>query len=191
LVSSQYVGAAPISYSFDTPSFPLNGTTPFVGIAPDLGPAGFLASFTTAPDANGFTVTTFPPPQPLITGRALVDPTGGAVDVLTVTTNTPIDRVELGFAILTSGSLRITTPVGAFTQPSGNVGGNFQGGTLSFTSPTPFNTFQLQALDVGGNPTRFGIDNLLLNSVSQASAVPEPASGLVVLIGAGAVAWRR
>jgi hypothetical protein len=100
-----------------------------------------------------------------------------------------VNSVQFVFAIDqpaagTPGSITFQSPVGNQTTPAGNVGGTFQGGTFSFTSPTPFTTFSLLANGPTGARTEFAIDNLTLNTVG-AAAVPEPSSCALLLIGLG------
>jgi hypothetical protein len=158
--------ASPVTYCFNDVQFGKYQQTPFNKVAPESGPPEFLASFTTQPDSRGFFISPFPSPQPIIDGPALVDPADGSIDVLTITTNQPIDQVQLGFAILNAGSLKITTPTGTSSETGSNVGGIFLGGTLQFKSEQSFTTFTLEAIDTNGKRMRFGIDNLVMNSIT-------------------------
>jgi hypothetical protein len=85
--SSAY--ATPITYNFNAPQFTFLETTPLLNRAPNVGPATFLTTFTASPTANGFTVFSGAPPNSLISGQFLIDPTGAA-DSLLLTFNTPI-----------------------------------------------------------------------------------------------------
>src|SRR5881628_642054 len=44
------------NYTFEAPAFTNGSTTPLLNRAPNSGPAGFSASFASAPTASGFTI---------------------------------------------------------------------------------------------------------------------------------------
>jgi len=68
------------------------------------------------------------------------------------------------------------------------VGGISQGGILTFSTTTPFVSFQLAAFDNAGNPTRFAIDNLTMETVT--SPLPEPSTMLLLVSGLAGVAMK-
>jgi hypothetical protein len=161
-----------------------------------VGDPTVLASFTSSPLASGFQVVNFQP-NPLFAGASLTDPLGGGIQTLTVTLNQSVDSVQFAFGINQPpagpfGSITFQSPVGNQTTPAGNVGGIFQGGTFTFSSPTPFSTFSLLANTSTGAGVEFAIDNLTLNTAQ--AVIPEPAS--LTLLGFGGLGlivyrWRR
>jgi hypothetical protein len=186
-------GAAPIIYSFEAPEFTLGQTTPLLNKPPDAaGPATFLTSFTDTVNANGYTISNALMNN-LMVGQALLEPT--ATSALTLTFNTEITQLSVDFAVDTGfivpGSLRLVTPSGTVNQVGSNVGGGFPGGTLTFTTVTPFTTATLQGFFSGGiTPTQIEIDNL--NLTPAVTGVPEPSTlGLLGFGAAALLAWRR
>jgi hypothetical protein len=184
--------AAPIVYSFEAPVFTLGQTTPLLSEPPDAaGPATFTTAFTDTVDANGYEIVNVPQ-NGLMVGQALIAPT--ATSALTLTFNTPVTQLSVNFAIDTSvaspGFLRLVTPSGTEDQTASNVGGGngFPGGTLTFTTTTPFTTATLQGFITGGaSNTQIEIDDLNLTP-----AVPEPSTlGLLGVGAAALLAWRR
>lgn len=175
-----------VTYNFNTPQFMLGQMTPLLNRAPNIGPDTFRTDFTTSPRPNAFVVDIFQP-NPLFSGQMIFAP--NFPDILTMTFNIPVDFVRLDFAVVLPGSLILTTPQGGVTQASMNVGGPFEGGTLTFNSPEAFTTLQLRATDRAGNQIVFAIDNLSLN------AIPEPSSLMLLAIGVvsggGFLTWRR
>lgn len=173
--------AALMTYTFESPNFALFGTTPLNNRAPNVGGSGFLATFSgTTGDPGAFTVINPDPDlNALMIGQILWNAPAPA-DGLTVTFNQAVDQVLVDFAILTPGSLSLTSSAGGVTVNSAVVGGgNFQGGTLSFSSATPFTSFSLLALSAAGAPAQFAIDNL------RVSQVPEPGTLGLLLLGLG------
>jgi hypothetical protein len=189
-LASQAAHATPVIYTFESPNFTVGQTTPLLNVAPNVNPGTFLASFTDA--ANGFQITNTLAASN-ITGQALTSPP--IREALSITFNTPIETLSVNFAIgdlngNPAGLLRLVSPSGTVDQFSSNVGGQFQGGTLTFSSGTPFSTLTLQAFLPTGAPTDFQIDNLQLDT----QPVPEPASMLLLgtgLVGMGARRWRN
>lgn len=82
--------------------------------------------------------------------------------------------------------MRLTfLPNGTFDQASSDIGGAFQGGTLSFRWDTPYSQgFLLQAFRSNGDPVMFEIDNLRVDVTT-----PEPST--VTLLGAGLLVLAR
>jgi len=183
--------ATPITYTFEAPQFTFGQTTPLLNRAPNIGPASFLTTFTSSPTANGFTVFSGSVPNPLFSGQHLIDPIGVADSIL-LSFNTPVFSLRVDFGLFlqptaAAGLLTLLTPVGSISQPGGNVGGSFQGGTLVFNSLAPFTIAQLSAFNAAGVPNFFAIDNLVLDT----SPVPEPATLALMIAGAVGIASRR
>jgi len=158
--------------------------TPLTNVAPDVGPAGFLAAFASSPTAGAFQVAAFQP-NPLFSGNSLVEPQGSGGNTLTVTLNAAVTGVSVDFATNGAGAVTFASSAGSVTVTSTAQGGLFPGGILTFSSGTPFTSFTLSA---GASP-EFAIDNLSLTT-----AVPEPASMLLLgtgLVGVGARRWRN
>lgn len=174
--------AAPILYTFE--QFGAVLQTPLLSVAPDSGPSSFLASFTSAPAATGFLVAPFQA-NGLFSGNSLFEPLGSLGNTLTVTVNQAIFSISLVFATNGPGTLNFGSPVGSTSVTSTSQGGGngFPGGTLTFSSATPFLTFGLNA---GASP-EFAIDNLSLDLAP--TAVPEPST--LILCGVGLVAGLR
>jgi hypothetical protein len=107
-----------------------------------------------------------------------------------VTLNTPITSVSVNFGIqilfTSPGQLVLTSPVGGTSQASALIpgAGLNQGGVLTFSTTIPFTSFTLAAFNNFGQPTRFAIDDLVMETAS-AGAVPEPAT--IFLLSAGLV----
>ena len=188
-VSSVY--ATPITYTFDAPQFTFGETTHLLNRAPNIGPATFLTNFTTSPTSSGLTVFSGSVPNSLFSGQHLIDPTG-VPDTLLLVFNTPIFFLQVDFGLFQlatspAGQFRLTTPVGSATQAGGAVGGSFQGGTLSFSSATPFVAAQLAGFSDSGSQTFFAIDDLVLDT----APIPEPTTAALVLTGLAVLARRR
>ena len=188
-----YAQADPVTYTFEQPNFVVGSTTPIVG-SPNSGPAGFVATFTAAPQAGSFVISDSGQPNQLITGQYLTNTIlVNANNTLTVTLNTPITSVSVNFAIQilfpSPGQLVLTSPAGSTSQPSALLpgAGLNQGGVLTFSTATPFTTFTLAAFNNFGQPTRFAIDDLVMQT-APAEPVPEPATIFLLSAGlAGAV----
>jgi PEP-CTERM motif-containing protein len=185
-----YAQADTVTYTFDAPNFVVGSATPIVG-SPNSGPAGFQATFTAAPEAGAFTIQDSGQPNPLITGQYLTNTIlVNANNTLTVTLNTPITSVSVNFGIqilfTSPGQLVLTSPVGGTSQASALIpgAGLNQGGVLTFSTTIPFTSFTLAAFNNFGQPTRFAIDDLVMETAS-AGAVPEPAT--IFLLSAGLV----
>ena len=184
-----YAQADTVTYTFDAPNFVVGSTTPIVG-SPNSGPAGFQATFTAAPEAGAFTILDSGQPNPLITGQYLTNTIlVNANNTLTVTLNTPITSVSVNFAIQilfpSPGQLVLTSPAGSTSQASALLpgAGLNQGGVLTFSTAIPFTSFTLAALNNFGQPTRFAIDDLIMETAP--AEVPEPAT--IFLLSAGLV----
>jgi hypothetical protein len=187
--------ATPVTYTFEPPNFTLGQMTTLANVAPNIGSPAFLTSFAASPTANGFSIVGGAmPPIPIFSGQFLVD-TGGAIDTLLLTFNTPILFLQVDFLLNASVTtppslLSLVTPVGSTSQPGANVGGPLQGGTLIFSSAVPFVSAQLAAFNAAGAPIFFGIDDLVLDT-EVVTAVPEPVTGVLLLSGLGLLARRR
>jgi hypothetical protein len=179
-----------VTYTFEQPGFLVANTTPIVR-SPNSGPADFEATFTSAPEASAFIILDSDQPNVLMVGQYFVlhsDFSPG--NVLTITLNMPINSLSVNFAVQNPGQLVLTSSVGSTSQNSGIVGGTSQGGILSFSTATPIFSFQLAAFDSAGNPTRFAIDNLLIETAS--APVPEPTAIFLLATGlAGALIKAR
>jgi hypothetical protein len=179
--------AAFVTYTFESPEFTAGQFTPLLNKAPNVGSSAFRADFTSSPNSGGFQILNFQP-NSLFSGNSLVAP-GGSFDTLTITVNTPVQSVSFDFGMNLSptgnpGQMRLISPVGTQNQNGGNVGGSFQGGTLTFNSATPFTTFQLQAFNSAGNRVEFAIDDLTL-TLAEPTAVPVPGSIVLAFMGLG------
>ena len=171
-----------VTYTFEQPVFAVANTTPIVR-GPNSGPASFQASFTSAADPSAFVILDFAQPNVLMTGQYFILQSGSSPStVLTITLNQPITSVTVNFAVETAGRLVLTNPFDSTSQNSAVVGGLSQGGVLSFTSATPFTSFQLAAFDSNGNAIRFAIDNLVMETFTS-TAVPEPTTMLLLATG--------
>jgi hypothetical protein len=170
-----------VLYTFEGPQFTVGETTPLLNRSPNVGSAAFQTTFTASPAAATFEITTFIP-NVLFNGQSLFDGLGAPTDPLTLTFNTPVDQIQFDFATNGPGTLELLSPVGSTSQVSVVVGGTFPGGTLVFSSPTPFTTVQLQARTPGGAPLEFAVDDLQLQFAG-AAAVPEPATALLAGVG--------
>jgi hypothetical protein len=188
--------ASPIIYNFEAPEFSLMQSTPLLARTPNIGPATFLTDFTASPTAsptiNAFTVLGGGgAPNALFSGQFLID-AAGVADALVLTFNTPIYQLQVDFGLFLmpaspAGHLMLTTPVGSTSQAGGAVGGSFQGGTLNFTSVTPFVTAQLAGFSASGTQIFFGVDDLVLDT----EPIPEPATVVMVLTGLAVMVRRR
>jgi hypothetical protein len=191
---------ADVVYTFEMPNFgtvPGNSVTPIMNVSPNQNPGTFTATFTDATTATGYQISTMLENN-LMMGQALLG-TQLAGEALMIAFNTPVSQLTVDFAVAnpqgSPGSLKLTTPSsGGTTQAASNVGGTFPGGTLTFSSPTPFTSVTLQGFQAGGtSPSQIEIDNLHLTPAVTA-VVPEPAS--LVLLGVGTAGllgygWRR
>jgi hypothetical protein len=181
--------ATSVTYTFEAPNFTLGAATPLLNRAPNVNAAtGFLASFTDVSTPNGYTITNVDQ-SGVISGQALIELIP-FTDALTLVFNMPVDMLTVDFAInagFGSGAfLRLVTPSGTTNQVSANVGGPFPGGTLTFSTAIPFLTATLQGFDGTGQGTQIEIDDLQLQLAGTGTAVPEPAS--LLMLGSGLVA---
>jgi hypothetical protein len=174
--------AATVIYTFNAPRFGVGQTTPLLHRLPDSGSSSFQIDFVSSPTATGFTVIQVPQDLGFLRGLLIVDQ-GPPADVLTMTFNQFVDRVEVNFVVMEAGRLALTTAAGKASQNSMPLGSGIpDGGTLVFTSANPFDSVRLEAFSNANTPTLFAIDNLTLN------VVPEPMSSCLVAIGVCAVA---
>lgn len=201
LIITAPVSATPIvQYTFESPIFSNTETTPILNASPNIDPTGgaFKASFTdaTTPGVANFAITGVFLANGLIQGQNLFEDLNVPIDPLALAFNMPVDQLIVSFGLnddVAGGSLQLITSTGAtITQVSSlQLGGlEFPGGTLSFSTVTPFTSATLRAFTASGSPTQFAIDNLQLD-VAQATstAVPEPAT--ITLIGFGLAAGLR
>ena len=173
LVTTAQVRAQSVTYNFT--QFGGGGQiTPLLNVAPDVGSSSFRANFTSAPNSGGFRVSNFQP-NSLFSGNSLTEPAGTVGNVLTVTLNTAVNLVNLVFATNGPGALTFASSSGGVTVASTAQGGSFPGGSLTFSSATPFTSFTL----TDGAGPEFGIDNLTMR-VAAPTGVPD--SGTTVLL---------
>lgn len=194
VLSAVPASATPIvTYTFESPIFALNQTTPIMNVSPNVDPTAgaFKTSFTdaTTPGATTFQITNIQE-NGLMQGQSLF--TLASLDPLMLAFNTPVDQFIVSFALnvgITGGTLQLVTSAGTITQASSAQpgGNNFPGGILTFISPTPFTSATLRGFNVAGAPTQFAIDNLQLDVAS--TSVPEPAT--ITLLGLGLAAGLR
>jgi hypothetical protein len=163
--------ATPVTYNFE--QFAELTSTPILNASPDIGPASFQASFTSAPNANSFSVLNFQPNQ-LFSGNSLANFAGSTDQILTVTLNMPVTSVSLSFAIIEPGTLFFNSLSGSSSVATTPQTG-FPGGIFTFSSATPFNLFMLSA-----EGPEFAIDNLVMNTANGTS-VPELSSTFLLL----------
>jgi len=180
--------AAPIVYTFGGPNFVIGQTTPLLDRTPNVGDPTFETDFT-ASGTGGFDIAPFLA-NSLFTGQSLYSPTGSLSDLI-LTFSMPVFSLQVDFGVnvplVGPGRLELVTPVGSTSLAAANVGGAFPGGTLFFSSATPFTTATLSGFAGGSTRTEFAIDDLTLSPAVE--AVPEPAtmvllgSGLLVVVG--------
>jgi hypothetical protein len=170
--------AAMVVYSFDAPRFSANQTTPLLDRLPNSGSSTFEIDFVTTPTTAGFGILQIPQDIALFSGQIFIDRELPA-DVLTMTFNQFVDRIEFDFAIAEAGRLALDTPAGKASQNSAPLGGQGapDGGTVVFSSTTPFNSARLEAFSNANVRTLFAIENLTLN------VIPEPVTSLFVIFG--------
>ena len=161
--------ATSVTYNFE--QFAELTSTPILNASPDIGPASFQASFTSAPNANSFSVLNFQPNQ-LFSGNSLVNPTGSTDQTLTVTLNMPVTSVSFSFAIISPGTVFFNSLSGSSSMAATPQTG-FPGGIFTFSSATSFSLFTLT-----NDGHEFAIDNLVMNT---ANGVPELSSTFLLL----------
>jgi hypothetical protein len=114
---------------------------------------------------------------------------GNNTGVLTVTLPSSVDLFGYGFAILASGSVANATTISAFSGTTlvgslsftGAPDPGFTGGFAGIQSSTPFN--QLQLTFNSTVAPAFAVDNVIF-----ASAIPEPSTIFLTLLGLGTLA---
>lgn len=162
-------------YTFEEPLF-LGGQFNFHFTPPNIAPRAFTTNFTCGicliRPVSIFGVFS----DELFSGQVLFPAT--ASDTLTLTFSEPISELSVNFGLpnvfpsAPAGRLRLSTPVGTLDATSTNLGPDFlfQGGTLVFSSATPFTTATLRGFS-GVPSTVFMIDNLVLaSSVSESDS---------------------
>ncbi len=142
--------AGTVVYNFNAPQFAPAQITPFTGISPNIGSPNFLADFTANTSLYAITSS---PPWALFSGQHLKSQCFCSQS-LTINFNTPVYAASVNFASIGVGfTLTITTAVGSASGISG-----VSGGTVFFSSATPFTSIQL-------GTGVFAIDNLVLSTV--------------------------
>lgn len=176
------VCAQTVTYTFESPSFLADEVTPLFNRTPNVGSPTFNATFASSPTAGGLSISSFLPNN-LTIGQVLYVPFGQ--QTLTVSLNQSVTAVALDFAVPSHGTLQFSSVAGNTSLTSGVVGGSFEGGSLTFSSPTSFTSFQVWALNPSNTQIEFAIDNLVM-------VVPEPGVGSLWVLGmcAGALSRR-
>ena len=88
------------------------------------------------------------------------------------------------------GQLVLTSSAGSTSQLSASIDGTLnQGGVLTFSTAIPFTSFTLAAFNNFGQPTRFAIDDLVMETAS-AEPVPEPATIFLLSAGLAGVVFK-
>jgi hypothetical protein len=171
-VSISLSRAQTFTYTFESPQFVLNQTTPLLSKSPDVGPPTFQASFTSSPGANAFKVTgpIFPSP---FSGQSLINP-GPAPNTLTISLNTAIQDVQLDFALLAPGRLELHSSGGNISALTTTT----QQGSLTFHAGSPITQFDLSGFLNSNQGSAFAIDNLSMT-------IPEPGAWALLLIASG------
>jgi hypothetical protein len=173
--------AATVMFTFD--SFTPLQTTPLLNCSPDVGPSSFQASFTSSPNDAAFSIVTILV-NPSFSGQLLMDVSPpGSSDTLTVTLNSPINTVQLDFALFMPGYLELDSSAGTVYASTGDS----QAGNLSFQSETGFTEFSLTGFDASNQATMLAIDNLRLTPTT----VPEPSAWAMLGLGVAALVIRR
>jgi hypothetical protein len=167
-------------YTFDSPKWVLNSTTPFLNMTPDGGspPVGFAASFASSPTAAAFAIWTFAI-NPSFSGNNLGQPGNPPGDVLTITLNQPISGVHLDFEQFAPGYLALTSLVGGVNATTATQIGN-----LDFQPGASFTQFTLASYNTSGGPIPLAIDNLVLT-------IPEPSAMALAGLGAACLLLLR
>jgi len=177
-------------YTFDSPQFFAGETTLIGPTAPNVGDPTFTVSFAGPGDPAGASIIPSGFPSALFNGAFLVTGNLGAV---TLTFNQPVYALSVDFGMNApqadpTAFFEAVTSTGTFDQVNQFPVSPFAGGTLSFSSATPFLSATLNAFAPVGSPVLFAIDNLDLAT----SPVPEPSCLALMGAGlAGLVALRR
>jgi hypothetical protein len=155
---------------------------------PNTGASGaptFRASFVSTTRASAFQIAAFQP-NPLFSGQMIYLATPPA-DILKITFNELVTRVELVFATVEPGRLSLSAPRGgkASVDSATVAGGDFEGGTLVYSDAVGFNTIDLQAFTDANIATLFAIDNL------SATIIPEPCAAVLAVVLSTSLMFRR
>jgi hypothetical protein len=146
-----------------------------------------LTTFASYPVVNGFEVNHVADYH-LLSGNCLFEPVKFSLNELRIAVNMLIDSVTFDFATNpnqpNAAHLLFFSSGGdtmASSLPDGQ--GGF-GGTLTFSSPSPFTAFTVEIAAPG---PEFGIDNLRMHPV----VVPESSSLVLLVLGIGMLAFLR
>jgi hypothetical protein len=166
------------TYTFESPQWVVNQSSPFLNKTPDSGWSALLANFTSGPGVP-MTVRNMAL-SPSFSGNCLMQlgvPGDNAnSSTLTVSLSAPVNSVRVDFSLFSPGHLDFSSAAGSTSQDTSPT---MPVGTLNFTSPTAFTQFSLAGFNNSNGRLLFSIDNLTVS-------VPEPGSAALLLIGLGA-----